>query len=67
MEAPPVNRLLQLLRQKPVEPLGPAPPVLSSTSSHGSSPEGLEKSDTLYATFFYARYVTLSSRQYAPF
>src|SRR6266566_4847058 len=50
MDAPPVNRLLQLLRQRPAEPLGPDPPVLSSTSSDASSPEYNEKSNTQPAT-----------------
>jgi len=61
MDAPPVNRLLQLLRQKPAEPLGPDPPVLAATSATVSAqdaalpapaaaPASRKKSDTQYAT-----------------
>jgi hypothetical protein len=50
MDAPPVNRLLQLLRQKPSEPSEPSHSRQSRVSPGESAPQSISQSNTLPAT-----------------
>ena len=50
MDAPPVNRLLQLLRQKPSETSEPSHSSQTLVSPGGSAPQSIPQSNTLSAT-----------------
>jgi hypothetical protein len=50
MDAPPVNRLLQLLRQKPSEPSEPSHSRQTRVSPGESAPQSISQSNTLPAT-----------------